>query len=257
VTAPLGVLVADDDADYRFLVRLGLEGDGVAHVVAEAADSHDLVANAAASAADIVLVDCSMRGALAAVPAVRDLLPDARVVLVSSLPSTELLLAAPGAGAVGFVTKDLPITQLGTALLQLAPLLDAASRILATTQRALPDDAASARAARRLTQDVLRPWIDDDTLETAVLAVSELVTNSVVHAQSEVDVRVCVLRDAVRIEVGDASPVVPTMRHAELHDTSGRGIALVAQLSSRWGVRPRRLGKTVWFELPRPIPVNQ
>jgi DNA-binding NarL/FixJ family response regulator len=248
----LRVIVADDDPDYRLLVRLGLATADDVGVVGEAPDAESLAAVAAA--ADIVLVDCSMPGALAALPGVRAAHPEARIVLVSSLPSDEMLLTAPAAGAVGFITKDLPVTQLGDALRQLAPLLDAASQVLARHDALLPEEATSAPAARRLVEHALAAWVDDETLDAALLAVSELVTNAIIHAQSEIDVRICVLRDVIRVEVGDHSTAPPVLRHAEVEDTSGRGIALVSHVSSRWGVRPRRLGKTVWFEVPRPVP---
>jgi DNA-binding NarL/FixJ family response regulator len=250
----LRVVVADDDPDYRLLVRLGLEGSDDVGVVAEASDAGALVAVVGDTPSDLVLLDCSMPGGLAAIPAVRAAAPEVRIVLVSSLPSSELLLAAPAAGAVGFLTKDVRVMNLADALRQLAPLLDVASQVLATADASLPEEAHSAPAARGLVRGALKPWVDDETMQSALLAVSELVTNAVVHARSEVEVRVCVLRDAIRIEIGDDSELLPTMRHAEAHETSGRGIALVSLVSSRWGVRPRRLGKTVWFELPRPVP---
>jgi anti-sigma regulatory factor (Ser/Thr protein kinase) len=96
----------------------------------------------------------------------------------------------------------------------------------------------------------------EETAETAVLLLSELVTNAVRHSRvrgRRIEVR-CVLRDGLlRVEVSDAGTGAPVARTAGADDESGRGLALVAALAADWGVRPRRhgIGKTVWFECRR------
>jgi serine phosphatase RsbU (regulator of sigma subunit) len=63
---------------------------------------------------------------------------------------------------------------------------------------------------------------------------------------------------AVWVEVFDADMRLPRIRAAEEHDEGGRGLYLVEQLATRWGSRPTRNGKAVWFEMPindhRPLP---
>jgi len=55
---------------------------------------------------------------------------------------------------------------------------------------------------------------------------------------------------AVWVEVFDADMRLPRIRTAEESDEGGRGLYLVEQLATRWGSRPTRDGKAVWFEVP-------
>src|SRR6201996_6635357 len=55
---------------------------------------------------------------------------------------------------------------------------------------------------------------------------------------------------AVWVEVFDADMRLPRIRTAEESDEGGRGLYLVEQLATRWGSRPTRNGKSVWFEVP-------
>jgi anti-sigma regulatory factor (Ser/Thr protein kinase) len=55
---------------------------------------------------------------------------------------------------------------------------------------------------------------------------------------------------AVWVEVFDADMRLPRIRSAGENDEGGRGLYLVDQLASRWGSRPTRDGKAVWFEVP-------
>jgi PAS domain S-box-containing protein len=55
---------------------------------------------------------------------------------------------------------------------------------------------------------------------------------------------------AVWVEVFDADLRMPRIRTAEETDEGGRGLYLVDQIASRWGTRPTKNGKVVWFEMP-------
>ncbi len=55
---------------------------------------------------------------------------------------------------------------------------------------------------------------------------------------------------AIWVEVFDADMRLPRIRAAEESDEGGRGLYLVEQLATRWGSRPTRNGKAVWFEVP-------
>jgi len=82
--------------------------------------------------------------------------------------------------------------------------------------------------------------------------VSELATNAVVHAGSDVEVAVRLLPDSVRIEVVDRAPADILRPSTPPQDSeSGRGLMLVETLASAWGVEPLETGKAVWFEVPR------
>ena len=111
--------------------------------------------------------------------------------------------------------------------------------------------------ARAWLREQAGSWaVAEETVDTAVLLLSELVTNACRHGRvppgRQIGVR-CVRRpDALRVEVSDASNDWPRPRSSAPRDTSGRGLALVAGLARAWDVRPRPdgIGKTVWFELP-------
>jgi PAS domain S-box-containing protein len=84
-------------------------------------------------------------------------------------------------------------------------------------------------------------------VEAATLAVSELVTNSVLHAHSDVELVVEVEADHVRIEVWDRNPALPMPRSYDETATTGRGLELVAAVSFDHGVQSLgEAGKLVW-----------
>lgn len=91
-----------------------------------------------------------------------------------------------------------------------------------------------------------------ELIESAQLALSELVTNAILHAQTPIQVSVLADGDRVRIEVQDGSPRRPATRTAtgDALDpaTVGHGIHIVEALATEWGVRrDRHRGKVVWF----------
>lgn len=250
------VLVVDDDPDYRLLVRLALAPDTGFEVVAEAGDGEDAVAEATETQPDLVLLDCTMPGADAfdALPALRKAAPDARIVLVSGHDPADLRTASRSAGAVGYLTKETPARRLAAELKALIGLVDAVEQLLSEASQRFEQDKQSARAARRFVSQVLTEWDDDegDLTDTVTLLVSELVTNAVVHAGSDVEVVVRLTANAARIEVTDASAEAISPRDATEEEDSGRGLALVGSLAERWGVRPAPGGgKTIWFEVNR------
>jgi PAS domain S-box-containing protein len=78
--------------------------------------------------------------------------------------------------------------------------------------------------------------------------VSEVVTNAVLHAHTEIDLTVAVERDGtVRVEVRDGSLNLPLPRDYTETASTGRGLGLVEVLASSYGVHPHAHGKTVWF----------
>jgi anti-sigma regulatory factor (Ser/Thr protein kinase) len=97
----------------------------------------------------------------------------------------------------------------------------------------------------------LAEWGDTQLVEAAALLVSELVTNAVTHAGSDVHVLIGHGSDyaVLRVEVGDFSSEPPTLGGFDLDAMSGRGLAIVEALSHRWGVEAHSSGKRVWFEL--------
>lgn len=109
-------------------------------------------------------------------------------------------------------------------------------------------DPELARRARRHVRRVLS-GIPDELQADAELVVSELATNSVLHGESPVVVRVRRSGDRVRIEVEDAGRNLPMMVSQRSDAMTGRGLPLVAAVASGWGVEPANPGKVVWAEL--------
>ncbi|HEX2048994.1 MAG TPA: ATP-binding protein [Acidimicrobiales bacterium] len=109
----------------------------------------------------------------------------------------------------------------------------------------------SVGAARRFVRDVLKTRrIDDGVVSTVELLTSEVVTNAIVHARSGPQLAVQVNDDSVRVAVRDLSPGLPVRRLGRLDDLSGRGVVIVEELATAWGVeRERNGGKRVWFEV--------
>jgi anti-sigma regulatory factor (Ser/Thr protein kinase) len=120
----------------------------------------------------------------------------------------------------------------------------------------LPKDPESAGRARDTTRRALRAaGLPDDHIERAALLVSELVTNAIVHAASDVRVRVSA-RPVTRIEVEDDNPRLPDPPRSrsvppsiDALEPGGLGLAIVEGLASRWGADRLPNGKVVWFEL--------
>ncbi|MCA1222131.1 SpoIIE family protein phosphatase [Streptomyces sp. 8L] len=84
----------------------------------------------------------------------------------------------------------------------------------------------------------------------AELIVSELVTNAVRYGTPPLSLGL-ILGRVLTVEVKDASPTSPHLRHARTLDEGGRGLFIVAQMADRWGTRPSPRGKTIWAETSR------
>ena len=112
-------------------------------------------------------------------------------------------------------------------------------------------------AARRFVADALSAWGCDDLAEDAVLCVSELATNAVLHTRAPFEVGVRRTGDGVRLEVVDSRPEAPPSpvpRHGTAIDVTspsitGRGLQIIALLASRWGYNVTTGSKSVWAEI--------
>ncbi|WP_393076644.1 SpoIIE family protein phosphatase [Streptomyces sp. LN704] len=109
------------------------------------------------------------------------------------------------------------------------------------------NDPTAAGQARRHVRAQLTAWDLDEVIMTTELVVSELVSNVVRHASGPITLRLLRGRTLV-CEVADASPVMPRIRRAADTDEGGRGLQLIAAVSSRWGARYTTSGKCIWTE---------
>lgn len=85
--------------------------------------------------------------------------------------------------------------------------------------------------------------------DASELAVSELVTNALVHAGTDVHLHVSVGEAGMRVEVADGSPHQPVPRDYSSTSGTGRGLRLLEDAVDRWGTLPDGDGKVVWFEI--------
>jgi PAS domain S-box-containing protein len=161
---------------------------------------------------------------------------------------------------------------------------------LASWEGQFPAEPIRVSEARRLAHETFTNWgMDVEQADLACLLVSEVVTNVVLHAAvsptprhelvlegagagplgiigdwelapfedglstppgKDFTLRLRRGHEAVWVEVFDADLRLPRIRSAGDSDEGGRGLYLVDQLATRWGSRPTKDGKAVWFEMP-------
>ncbi len=102
-------------------------------------------------------------------------------------------------------------------------------------------------AARKFVRDVLYPFGLDDVVPRIVT--SELASNAVRHAQTPFRVAVDVNPGTIRIEVEDGAGAQKIATEIASPNT-GRGLRIVEDVATSWGVEHRGEKKAVWIELP-------
>jgi DNA-binding NarL/FixJ family response regulator len=112
------VLVCDDVAAYRALMRYVLTEDPGIEVVGEAADGVAAVERAGELQPDVVLLDVSMPllDGIDAIPAVLERAPAARVVALSGFGADRMAEAALAEGAVAYLEKGQDVQALRDAI---------------------------------------------------------------------------------------------------------------------------------------------
>ena len=117
---------------------------------------------------------------------------------------------------------------------------------------------ASAGEARRVVRHALAEAGESEAVYAAEVAVSELVTNAILHAATPLELTVEITDKAVVVSVRDLSPRLPTQRHWSDTATTGRGLKLVRAMTDQFGVdSPGEDGKAVWFRLTRQAGVGE
>jgi serine phosphatase RsbU (regulator of sigma subunit)/anti-sigma regulatory factor (Ser/Thr protein kinase) len=123
-------------------------------------------------------------------------------------------------------------------------------RTMLTVAQAEPERVAAARQQMR---ELLHDWSSADQVDSAVLLLSETLTNVLVHTDADAlllaEVRGGPGERRLRVEVTDTSDDLPHKRRPGELASSGRGLMMIELLAQAWGVDPRGEGKTIWFEL--------
>ncbi len=123
-------------------------------------------------------------------------------------------------------------------------------RTMLSVAQAEPERVAVARQQLR---ELLHDWASQDQIDSAVLLLSEMLTNVLVHTDADAlllaEVRGEPGARRIRVEVTDTSDDLPHKRRPGELASSGRGLVLIELLADVWGVDPRGEGKSIWFEL--------
>ncbi|MFF5234154.1 ATP-binding protein [Dactylosporangium sp. NPDC000521] len=150
-----------------------------------------------------------------------------RMAVARQIPlfaTTDAAIAHGGAGAPG---GEPPMMRV-----RLQPMLDATA------------------AARHMVDRACRLWGVARLADLAELIITELVSNGVRHAGTELEVRVSLRRHQLHLSVRDGSHALPVRGSSD--DTlaeGGRGLLVVEALTERWGCTPVPDGKVVWATL--------
>jgi serine phosphatase RsbU (regulator of sigma subunit)/anti-sigma regulatory factor (Ser/Thr protein kinase) len=168
------------------------------------------------------------------------------------------------APAVGGATGPTPAGRPATSAEQLPALVGDGQAVWII----LPPEPTSAGAARQWVTGRLAAWaagrpatgaaaqaaggrreVGEEPLAWAALLTSEVVTNAVLHARTDIGVGVRIDGDVLHVEVCDQSTSAPVPKQFGPRAATGRGLVLVERLATAWGVEDREAGKVVWFEL--------
>jgi anti-sigma regulatory factor (Ser/Thr protein kinase) len=131
----------------------------------------------------------------------------------------------------------------------------------------LPRSVDASGQARRLVTTWAGDALDPEELDRAKLVVSELINNAVLHGEGSIELQLDLDEHRLQIEVIDeGGGFEHVMREVPFEDLSGRGLAIVEAVTSRWGIhegtthvwaefeRPGPPGTHLWAELERPGP---
>jgi serine phosphatase RsbU (regulator of sigma subunit)/anti-sigma regulatory factor (Ser/Thr protein kinase) len=128
-------------------------------------------------------------------------------------------------------------------------------QMAATVAQDEPDRIGDARAELR---QLLHDWRDADQVDSAVLLTSEMLANVLMHTDADATLLARISGAEgprrLRVEVTDSGEALPHRRDPGELASSGRGLFLIQELATAWGVDPRGVGKTIWFELYEPGP---
>lgn len=124
-------------------------------------------------------------------------------------------------------------------------------RLLSTGLPWRADSVAEARTRVRATAREQR--LPAECVRAAALLASELVSNALEHGAPPLRLQLLATGTGVRLEVEDASPRSPVVLAVPATAATGRGLTIVAAVSSAWGHYSTDSGKCVWCDIVTPV----
>ena len=129
-------------------------------------------------------------------------------------------------------------------------VLECAPMPVAEASRRFTSSLAAAGLARRYVKARLEEWGCSRLIDDAVIAVSELAANAVQYGGTDFTVGLDRAGHRLRLSVGDPSVEPPALGSPGPFASGGRGLPMIARLSSAWGHQRVDGGKIVWLDLP-------
>ncbi|MFI6582949.1 ATP-binding protein [Embleya sp. NPDC050493] len=114
----------------------------------------------------------------------------------------------------------------------------------------VPRRTGASGRARKAVRSTLADWgWDEDRVAPAVLVLSELLTNAQLYTEGDVALALRRTRRGARLSVTDTDPRMPTRRDTGPEHEGGFGLHILDTITTDWGVRTHRGGKTVWADI--------
>jgi len=242
------VLLVDDVPELRAVIRQTLRLQGGFDLVAEAEDGAGAIRAAAHHQPDVVVLDLGLPDLAGheVLTRLRAVSPAAQIVVYTGSVTAERMPLSDEVEA--FVTKDQDVSYLVDLLSRLK------WRRYEKARLEIGPDTSDVARARRFVAEQCEEWDCADVVEDAQLVVSELVTNALIHGQSQCELRAGLSDAALRLQVVDTGVGMPDPQVAGEGDEHGRGLLLVSAICAAWGVEALPGGgKIVWAELMRPL----
>ena len=244
LTRMLRVLLVEDVDELRATLRQALELHGGFAVVADAADGASALAAAKTHQPDVVVLDLGLPDLAGAevVSRLRIAAPSARIIVYTGAVRPD----RAGLDVDTFIGKDKGVRYLVTLLAEFETTLPQPPQL--GRVRLGPARTDVVRGRSLVAEECLRLGCGD-VVEAAMLVVSELVTNALLHGGGSCELAVRMIGSVLRIEVADDAARSPDLLAADKDSESGRGLLIISSLAEAWGVDARSKGKVVWAEL--------
>jgi DNA-binding response OmpR family regulator len=236
-------LVIDDDPELRAVLGQALRLAGDYEIVGDTGEGQAAIALARALQPDVAILDLGLPDLAGqeVLTGLRAVAPAALIVVYSGSHTPER--ASIVESVDGFVDKTQDV----------AYLVDLVGSLATRTGRSatlrIGPDARDVAHARRFTADRCMEWSRPAIAEDAMIVVSELVANALVHVRSSCALTLALRGNVLRVEVLDHGSGMPDLQEATSEAEHGRGLLLVSLLCTAWGTEPSGDGKCVWAEL--------